>query len=300
MDFSGWSDEAVAAAASATGAVAAIARSGREPTAGEAVSLMQAAGAELARRGKVRRPAKRGAPAPDGRAPGAPRILGELLEDPVVLGALAMLAALLAAVARPWPRARLVGPPSIDATELEDGEPPFPVADSYLDYQDYIDAVADWMADPAVMARTTETARQSYGLLADEMTGTEAAWRRRRASQPRVRLADLSEYVEWQSAPKGEESDASLDLPQTLVAWANCSKPHDIRDLLRQAAAARGAQAISLILSAAARVGDECLLMWPGSGWPRRGKPSGKWPLPPAAPPVPATAPALTGTAARE
>jgi hypothetical protein len=235
--------------------------------------------------------------------PGASRILAELLEDPVMLGALAMLASLLATIARPWPR--LVGPRSIVTeveVDLEDGdeadEPPFPVAAAYTDYQDYIDAVSVWMADPAVAARTMETARQSYGDLAGEMTGADAGWRRRRASQPRVRLADLMEYVEWQSSPKTEESDASLDLPQNLVAWANCSTPSAIRDLLRQAAAARGALAISLILTEAARGGDECLLLWPGSGWPRRGKPSGRWPLPPAAPAAPAAAPVIAGAAA--
>ena len=176
MEMGGWSDDAVAGAASAAGAEAAAARMGLPP--GQAAGVRAAAQAELGKRGK-RRGKTMWPRKPSIRMPCPPAILRDLMRDPLTLGALSVLVTALRMVTRPrrsapLPRTPVPRPPKPPRPRNPDHlpEPDFPSAAGYDDRADYVSAVGAWMSDPAVRARIRADGIHSYGVeLWDEVGG---------------------------------------------------------------------------------------------------------------------------------
>ena len=288
MDVSGWSDEAVAGAATPAGAARAAASMGLSPD--RVAGIMSAAQAEVARRPRRVRKFVSSRKARGGGRDGSPGVLREFLTDPLTLMSLGIVLGAIRALARgprrpaaltPVPRAATPPRPPLPEWLVE---PEFPSAAAYADRADYVQAVGDWMADPAVRARTRDEGIHSHGAEAwEEIGGALGVADERRARSISVRTAAVSAYSRWQVGVLGGylAPGACYDLDRGIIALCNMSSPAHLAGHLQALLAARGSDARRLRLAAMGAEGREILALWPRAGELERGAPRGRWTLPP-------------------
>jgi hypothetical protein len=211
------------------------------------------------------------------------------MRDPLTLGVLSILVSAIRIVTRPRPlpvsRTPIPRPPAPPRPLIPDHlpEPDFPAVAAYEDRDGYVSAVAAWMSDPAVRARTRAEGIHSYGVeLWDEIGGKLDADGERRSRAMSVQVSALAAYTRWQTGELGGRlaPGACYDLDRHLIAFANMSTPAHLADALRTLVAAKGSEARRLRFSAMATEGREILKLHLGADWLVRGTPRGKWPLP--------------------
>jgi hypothetical protein len=287
MEMAGWSDEAVAGAASLAGSVDAAERMGLPPA--QAAGLRAAALVEQGKRAKRGKSVSPRRSARGYQSPGPAAILVDLMRDPLTLGAISVLVSAIRMVGRPRPLPVIRTPVSRPLTPPRPliphhlPEPDFPIAGAYEDRADYVSAVAAWVSDPAVRARTRAEGIHSYGAdLWDEVGGKLDADDERRSWAMSVQVAAVVAYSRWQVGGVGGylAPAACYSLDRTVIAFCNMSTPDHTHSALRALEGAKGSDARRMQIAKIATEGREILKLHPGAWWLVPGAPRGKWPIP--------------------